>query len=714
MNKIFKIASLAIAVGSLTGLTSCDYLDVVPAEQPGLKDAMKTTTNAEAFLYSCYKGVSQRDFSPRDYRSPLNCANDEYLIPEVWMAVDGPSSYAVMRNTLQTTPTSYDPGFWNAYYDAIGQTLLFDRELDSEGRKNDVWKGDENKYNLWKAESKFCRAVYHYQVLRLFGPCPITETFIDTQAATSTYPGRRPFGEVVDWIVEQLDQVATELDNQGLARREVEHTGRASATIAKCIKSRLLLMAASNLWNGNFSYPAWRGKGGQQIVPTPNEAQQKATWERALIACQEALDYAESKGGYALYTVEDADKMDEKDVISDDIYIPDTKANDFAEWLKKQTINGQPGSMEAFKSTVRMFRYLATTTPNEGNNELIWINNQVPYGTQDARFPRRILQAQSNNVWKEGWNGVSPTLYTVEHFLTADGNIPAAGTLCGSKTEWYKTLGVNVNVGDKYEDQDMKAREHILNVCTFREPRFYAWIAFDGGDYLTRLHNGQPKVLNMRSADQQGRGQGERNYSVTGFLSMKHVDPLSKYDLANGAFTSGKNSPDVLFRLAECYLNLAECFAEYAVRGWDVPADIDMPDGANNALEAALYYVNVLRDRAYVGRLTKEMCNGSVTDDNTSGSKKMDIREWVRNERFVELWDEGQRYHDVRRWAAGEEYFSYGKRMGLNGLAIDPKDAFTTPMMINSQYIFHKRLYLWPLYQSEVYNNPNMVQAPGY
>ena len=125
--------------------------------------------------------------------------------------------------------------------------------------------------------------------------------------------------------------------------------------------------------------------------------------------------------------------------------------------------------------------------------------------------------------------------------------------------------------------------------------------------------------------------------------------------------------------------------------------------------------VNQIRSRAYVAPLTESMI-GMVDDArNTSRSKVWTLTEWVRNERFVELWDEGVRYFDVRRWVAGDEYFAYGMREGLNGLKVKPtSDEWHTPIMINSQYTFHKRQYLWPLYQSEVYNNPQMVQAPGY
>lgn len=707
LKNIFKFATVAAAVGTLSGVTSCNYLDIVPPEQPGLPDAMKNHTNAEGFLYSCYKGVSQRDFSPRDYRSPLNCANDEFLIPEVWMSIDGPSAYAVMRNTLQTTPTSYDPGFWNNYYNAIGQTLLFERELDSTGRDNEVWN-DENEYKLWKAEAKFCRAFYHYQLFRLFGPVPITTRFINMDADPSEYPGRMHADGLVNWIVKQLDEVTKELDDQNLAKRNVEDLGRASSTITRALKSRLLLMAASPLWNGQFPYRSWTNKTksidpvtgedyGYKLFADKFEAEK---WDRAILACQEAVKFAEDNG-YKLYDINAAATMNTEDVLASDIYIPGLESSAANSAIPQNWIDetGQATYAEAFAETVRMLRYINTTTYDEGNTELIWTNQQVPYGTDNSRLPRRVVQREDNGNWLEGWNGVSPTLFTVEHFLTANGLTPATDASFDFQSRYTKA-----GLTDK-------GRDNVLKINLNREPRYYAFIAFDGGDYLTRIDDGNPKTLNMRSPDMQGRGAGERNYSVTGFLSMKHVDPLAKWAASNGAWTSGKNSPDVLFRLAELYLNLAECYAEYAVNPelTALPAGVNLPEGCSNATDAAIHYVNLIRKRALAAPLKAEHLG--MVDEN---GKKMDIREWVRNERFVELWDEGHRYHDVRRWAKGDEYFGYGKRKGLNGLAVDPKDDFERPIMVNSQYIFHKRLYLWPLYQSEVYNNPQMVQAPGY
>ena len=746
LKNIFKFASAALAVGTLAGVTSCNYLDVVPPEQPGLSDAMKNHGNAQGFLYSCYNAVSQRDFSPRDYRSGLNASNDEFLIPETWMAIDGPTSYAIMRNTLQTTATSYDPKFWDSYYSGIGQTLLFERELLSEGRKNNVC--DPVEEELWLAEARFCRAFYHYQLLRIYGPVPITNKFIAMDTDPNDYPGRVHVDGVVDWIASELEECAKVFERQGMQKRDTEYTGRATSTICYALQARLYLLAASDLWNGKFPYNTWRNKTTSKNPVTGEDYRNELfssthsdyKWQRALAACMRAYHKALANG-YALYTIEDAEHMDADEVFASDIYVPNidnmTAPDGMPDWNK-----------DTYLETIRMFRYLNTTTPHEGNKEIIWSNQQVPYGVNasggmqyNCFIPRRVLETtEANSKWKEGWNGVSPTLYTVEHFLTNNGVVPGQDETM-PKSEWYKLAGLNE-----------KDRDRVMNICLNREPRFYAWIAFDGGDYMTMLNDGEPKLLNMQDPEQQGRGQGERNYSVTGFLCMKHVDPLVKFAANNGQFTCGKASPDVLIRLAEVYLNLAECFAEMDKRGISIPAgefdlfekyngsikytDDDMnntnvvePDGGKvnvyalmseyelggDAKTAAMSLVNAIRERAYVAPLTTDMLGKYEDARDSHRAKNWDLVQWVRNERFIELWYEGVRYFDVRRWVAGDEYFAYGMREGLNGLAIKPtSEEWHTPMMINSQYTFHKRQYLWPLYQSEVYNNPQMVQAPGY
>ena len=96
----------------------------------------------------------------------------------------------------------------------------------------------------------------------------------------------------------------------------------------------------------------------------------------------------------------------------------------------------------------------------------------------------------------------------------------------------------------------------------------------------------------------------------------------------------------------------------------------------------------------------------------------MNITEWVRNERFIELYEEGHRYYDLR-WAIAPQMLKAGLRYGLNGLALNPSfEEFNTPIQIDQPFKWDDRLYLLPVWSrsdmDELYSNPQMVQAPGY
>lgn len=756
LKNIFKFAVIAAAAATMTGVTSCNYLDVVPPEQPGLPDGMKNHDNAKGFLYSCYNKMFQRDYLCRDYRSTINASTDEYLITETWYANEGAPAYAILRNTQTTTaPAGYDPDFWNTFYAGIGQTLLFDQQLDDEGQKNDVNQGNTAEYKEWKAESRFCRAFYHFQLLRLYGPIPITNELVSQETGLDEYPGRSHFDACVDWIAAELDAAAADLPET----RDPQDLGRATSVICKALKARLLLYAASDLWNGKFpaAYNGWRNTNFQSTHKTytnpanPNEEvtdyelvyrgePRELRWRQALVASRVALNAA-IKAGYRLY---DPKFTDSKDLLyqadsPDVVWVPNE--TDLAASMQAANVqllntnvpnydpeaNLQPDddnyieaeefSIDEFKRAVWKLRLLSSTTQSEGNTEIIWSQSEQVYGWKDARLPRnaKLITKDGSTKRCEGWNGVAPTLYTVEHFLNADGTLPG-----GNYSLAFGQLGTDAfyNFPTPTVDNGDGDRTEVTNICLNREPRFYAWIGFHNGDFLSGLDDGEPLILDMRDPLKQGRELVERNYSATGFLSMKHLDPYYHWD-KDGNVVSGKESPEVFIRMAELYLNLAECEAEYADRfGDNPPAEFNAVDAKNSVASLAsdaIKQINKLRDRAYVGRLKPDMIGMVETLSSNGQQKTWNLVEWVRNERFIELYDEGQRYFDVRRWVAGEEYFGYGKRRALNALVEKPsaKDFFR-PMMANPQYTFHYREYLYPIYVDEVYKNPQMVQNPGF
>ena len=140
--------------------------------------------------------------------------------------------------------------------------------------------------------------------------------------------------------------------------------------------------------------------------------------------------------------------------------------------------------------------------------------------------------------------------------------------------------------------------------------------------------------------------------------------------------------------MADLYLMAAECCA--------------MTDDT----EGAYKYINMVRERAGVTPLSDEFCAKS----------SMSLMDWIRNERFVELWGEGQRFFDLRRWMIADQYLGEGKIEGLNSIAkMDPTfEEFNQRIVIDQPYRWYKRMYIMPIAYSEITKNPNLVQAPGY
>lgn len=673
--KYIKNWGLSILAASCL-LSSCDYLDVVPPEQPNLSDATKSYERALGFLYSCYTGIKATSagndaIDPSNtwnYGSAIMGSTDDYVLPQLWTDAGYWDDYGwnlVSANNQQW--------IWGRAYQYVGQCLLFLQEL--EDMDPSLVSADELK--IWKAEAKFLIAYYHFVCLRSYGPIPITDSYIDMDTPASDYVGRYHFDYCVDWIVEQLDEAAADLPAY---REKADEWGRVTSVIAKAIKARMLLYAASPLWNGSFPYPAWKNTNfetpgyGKDLVSSSYDA---TKWDRALTACKEALALAEGAGKHELYDIDDYYSIQQLSLpyvpgLSDLSYEADKDAEAIAE-------------RDAFLKTIMKMRYLVTTRVDEGNKEIIWGNwNTSIYYIQSSSIPHHVLK-NSSGTWLNGWSGVAPTLNVVENFYTKNGLPITMDEEFYPESEWFEAGPyTRSHKNANNENVTLKVAKLHMN----REPRFYAWIGFDGGDYTSKIYAGSPLKLEMRNANIHGYDAEafNRDNSATGYLSQKFLHPTYEISTSASSVSSGSAYPSIQIRLAELYLNLAEC---YAAKG----------DVANT-----LKYLNPIRSRAGIPELT----TANISDEMT-------LTEWVRRERSIELWAEGHRFFDVRRWVEGPRYFGAGVRKGLNALVKNPTwEEFYQPTVLPHGYVWTNRMYLNPLYYNEVYKNPQMVQAPEY
>ena len=195
--------------------------------------------------------------------------------------------------------------------------------------------------------------------------------------------------------------------------------------------------------------------------------------------------------------------------------------------------------------------------------------------------------------------------------------------------------------------------------------------------------------------------------SSTGYHVIKIFEVGASYAGYNSSTT-----PVITLAYPEVLLNYAEAKAEL---GTITQADLDMS-------------VNKLRDRVGMPHLT---LNPTMDPRYTSWGVSSLIVE-IRRERRVELFMEGFRYDDLRRWKLGKklEQKSMGMRWdAANQGRFDPtkKATIKTGLVNGIPYLEpykgtdyenpvfdESKHYLWPIPLNSISQNPALGQNPGW
>ncbi|MGO3805875.1 MAG: RagB/SusD family nutrient uptake outer membrane protein [Sphingobacterium sp.] len=158
--------------------------------------------------------------------------------------------------------------------------------------------GDDIKVRV-KAETRFLRAYYYFILLEHYGGVPLMGDSV--YRATDEIPSaRNTFSECVEYIAAECDAAAQDLPwvHSG------ENYGRINKAACYGLKSRLLLYAASPLFNGE-------GIAAQEPLRSISGYPEKdnARWERAQAAAEQIISSGEyslhinnaSEAGYGFY-----------------------------------------------------------------------------------------------------------------------------------------------------------------------------------------------------------------------------------------------------------------------------------------------------------------------------------------------------------------------------------------------------------------------------
>ncbi len=273
-----------------------------------------------------------------------------------------------------------------------------------------------------------------------------------------------------------------------------------------------------------------------------------------------------------------------------------------------------------------------------------------------------------------GYAAVGVTQQLVDEFEMSNGQRPILGYSATGAPVINPASGYVENGFTSFVAPGATTATETSNMYVNREPRFYVNVTYNGSLWT---NSDGSKVVELHFTGTSGK-KGSWDHPRTGYIARKNVSPNS-----NPRLSQYQARPFVITRFAEILLNYIEALNEYE------PGNPDI-----------LMYLNQIRNRAGL-------------PDATSGDQEQ-MREKIRHERRVELALEGLRYTDTRRWLIAEQKDG-GPFYGMNvDAGTRVSDAVFYQRTVFERRVFRKNYYLFPIPQSEMDRNRNMVQNPGW
>ncbi|RAJ76712.1 putative outer membrane starch-binding protein [Chitinophaga dinghuensis] len=526
-----------------SGMSSCKkYLDVIPDNVATIENAFAMRKEAEKYLFTCYSYLPSHGTIGGNVAL---AAGDEWSL--IWPFVPS-AAQPVAYNIAQGLQNINEPyvNFWDgangakSMFQALRDCNIF---LENINRVPDM---DPSEKARWAGEVKFLKAYYHFYLLRLYGPIPLIKTNLPIDATSEqTKVYREPVDSCFKYIAQLLDE-ATPVLPEMLANLAAEQ-GRITQPIALAMKAKVLVYAASPLFNGNSDFSGFMDN---RKIPLFNPQKDDTKWQKAADACKAAIDMCHSQG-MKLY-----------------VYTQNVASN----FLSPQQYT---------EMSIR------NSMCDRWNTEQIWANpNSMVNDLQVNSIPRGLDPQYSDNTSPKGQ--LAPPIRIVEMFYTKNG-VP----INEDKTYPYSTR-YNLRTAVTAEKTDFEDG-YVTAVLNFdREPRFYADLGFDGGKWYGQgKYDEKGTILSIKAKKGQPASQQVQfAYSTTGYWIKKYVH---FQDVIGASSTlTIQQYPWPEFRLADLYLLYAEALNE-----------------GNGPTGEALDYINRVRSRAGLATVENAWTNFS-------------------------------------------------------------------------------------------------------
>lgn len=249
--------------------TSCDYLDQKPENLKDEEQVWSTRADAESYLYNIYGYI----WKNTDDQVHLGMAD------ETSCSLSGVAIKSIIQGNWGPSTNCDVAGYWNTCFRAIRQSLIFEENIDRVP-ENIISTELKNQY---KAESRFLRGWFYWNLLRLWGPVPLFDSPAAMDADFNAYT-RRPFDECVEYICDLMEST---LDYLPVTWPVAANIGRPTQGSALAVISQVRLLAASELWNGNSRFNDFKNKDGEQLASTIYDPEK---WKIAADAAKRVID----------------------------------------------------------------------------------------------------------------------------------------------------------------------------------------------------------------------------------------------------------------------------------------------------------------------------------------------------------------------------------------------------------------------------------------
>ena len=496
MKTIIKHLQQLVAGIFILLTTGCNknFLDRQPDDMLDLDAVFAQALETERYLANVYSFVPPLGDGNQGFEGSFMSIADEADFGASFMYANH------LHNIGNWGPSTTVFDFWTYLYQGVRSASVFIERVDECQEMSAELRKQR------KAEARALRAFYYSLLLRQYGPVVVlaeTPFEIDTPPE-SLQLARTPYDACVQYISAEFDQAISDLPARITDQGQL---GRVDQLVVLAAKARMLLYAASPLFNGNADYGNFVNPDGTPLINTVYDHEK---WKTAADAAKAVIDRMPS--GLLIKTDE----------------------------------TGSPNPLSSYRD-VFLDRW---------NQEIIW--GRQPKGELlDWHWWQHCAPHQAGGEAVYG-----ATQQQVDAFFMANGERPITG---------YNTDGSPIiNPRSGYTEQGFAEEttqywnEGVSKMYVGREPRFYATISFNGASWVNRGEDGNQSYrfeFWAGGADLVGD-----NYSKTGYAIRKFIHPSTVWN-PNWANVTVEKLQDIIFRLGEVYLNYAEALNEYDFAG---------------------------------------------------------------------------------------------------------------------------------------------------